>query len=305
MNNTSPIKERSGVSNPDYSTALYCDPPSHDFCVWLIMAEMMRRQHNAPAPLKVRFGLQDGRLLHPARKDAEEYSDIMLPNVLRPALTMLGAKETLNTLDNAMYDHHIGELVDAARAGWEVPHWKVPVWAAEHVKWLAYTKPLVITLRECQHQLERNSNLDAWQTFAEYVSGKGYSVIFIRDTAKAYEKLDFPTCPVASQNTYIRAALMHSALCNFLVCTGPNVWVQFSTAPYLLFKQLVPALDGWQHGRYDGWREQDHMEVGQQWPWASPLQRMTWLDDTFENIRNEFEAIEPRLRARAMPTGRL
>lgn len=46
----------------DYSSALYCDPPSHDFCVWLIIAELMRRYHDTPGPLKVRFALRNGML---------------------------------------------------------------------------------------------------------------------------------------------------------------------------------------------------------------------------------------------------
>ena len=42
--------------NPDYSRAFYPDPPSHDFCVWLIIAELMRRHHGCKEPLRVKLG---------------------------------------------------------------------------------------------------------------------------------------------------------------------------------------------------------------------------------------------------------
>ena len=93
---------------------------------------------------------------------------------------------------------------------------------------------------------------------------------------------------MASLNAYIRAALYERALVNMMVQTGPFTWCQFGAAPYLAFKQLVPALPDWAHGQPCGWREQDHMEVGDQYPWASPLQRLAWADDTFENIRGAF-----------------
>jgi hypothetical protein len=44
-----PIRRRSALSAEcDYSRAFYLDPPSHDFLVWLVIAELMRRHHKAP-----------------------------------------------------------------------------------------------------------------------------------------------------------------------------------------------------------------------------------------------------------------
>jgi hypothetical protein len=56
-----------------------------------------------------------------------------------------------------------------------------------------------------------------------------------------------------------------------------------------MFKQLVPALPDWQHGHPIGWKVQAHLEVGDQYPWATPQQRLTWTDDTFENIMSAFK----------------
>lgn len=309
--------------NPDYSKAFYCDPPSHDFCVWLVIAELMRRYHGAPAPLKVRFGLIDGRLgvfdwgakavlsgeAWPCGVD-RAYYETMLPNILRPAMEMIGAVEEpalhapfplAEIKDYCEWDYHIGHLVDAGRQGYEIPKWQVPQWAHDEVKaYLSESRPVIITLREAPAQPERNSRMVEWLRFAESIRGD-HNVIFVRDTAKAHEALPFVqlqpsnfaesrTYPRASENVYVRAALYQRALVNMMVCNGPNTWCIFSDAPYLIFKQLVPALPDWAHGQPSGWRDQDHMEVGDQYPWASPLQRMTWVDDTFENIAAEFAA---------------
>jgi hypothetical protein len=116
-----------------------------------------------------------------------------------------------------------------------------------------------------------------------------YDVVFVRDTAMADEPLwPFRTYPRASRNAYVRAALYQRALVNMMVGTGPCGWCQFSDAPYLLFKQLVPELPNWDHGQAFGWKEQAHLDVGEQYPWANPRQRLTWKDDTVENIRDEF-----------------
>lgn len=296
---------------PDYSLALYPDPPSHDFCVWLIIAELMRRHRNASAPLKVKFGLIDGQLgtvdfgpfslassTHYPCGVSREYSDQMLANVLRPAIDMIGACEepaehapfSWGELAHYVeYDYHIGHLVDAGRQGYAIPKWSPPQWAHDEVRaFLGESKPAIITLREVERQPERNSRIDEWLRFATSIHSD-HPVLILRDTCKADEALPFPTWPRASLNAYVRAALYQRALVNLMVCNGPNTWCIFSDAPYLIFKELIPELPKWQHGQPQGWKEQDHMDVGDQYPWASPLQRLTWTDDTFENIQSAFD----------------
>ncbi len=304
--------------DPDWSSALYSNPPSHDFCVWLVIAELMRREHGASPPLKVRFLLEDGQLgkydvgcwsVYCGRRAElglpKSYSDQMMTNVLRPAIDMIGA---INEPDlhapvhpsrvrhYCEYGYFIFSLVDAARAGYKIPHWTVPEWAMKEVAaTLKGEKPVVITLRESTLQPERNSQLIEWFRFAETIHKK-HPVIFLRDTAEAYTPLG--TCrtfPRASTDAYIRAALYAQAHCNMMVGNGPMAWCLFSDAPYLFFKQLVPALvpGGWEQGSPEGWQRLQHMYVGQSWPWAdSRRQRLTWQDDTFELISREFETFE-------------
>ncbi len=309
-----PIKRRVPLlgPNPDYSKVLYTDPPSHDFCQWLIMAELMRRHHKAPAPLKVRFLFQDGllgkydygkfgimdRRCYAGLNDMG-YSNTMVSHVLRPAIKMIGGinEPDLHVpIEHAAveryceYDYHIWSLIDAARQGFEVPRWQVPTWAKKEVAdFLQGEFPVVITLRETETQQLRNSNIDDWIRFARHIS-KTFPVIILRDTSMVNAALgELRTWPYASSNVFIRTALYQEAFCNLSVSGGPNSWMIYSSAPYLFFKQLVPTIPDWEHGQAKGWRVQAHMEVGDQFPWAGTNQRMTWKDDTFENILHEFE----------------
>ncbi len=301
-----------GRPKPDYSKAFYPDPPSHDFCTWLIMAELMRRHHGAEEPLRVKFGLISGQLgvvdfgpLSPWGEASyqcgvsREYHDEMLENVMRPAMAMIGAVEEpaidipwdVNELRGYVeYDYHAWQLVDAARAGFEIPKWEVPQWAHDEVKeFLGSQKPVIITLRETPAQPERNSRIDDWLKFADTIEGE-HKVLFLRDTCNAEGQLaGFVTWPRASRNAYVRAALYQRALVNMMVGTGPMTWCSHSDAPYLFFKQLVPELPQWGQGSAAGWKEQEHMNVGNSFPWASPRQRFTWTDDTFENICAAFD----------------
>ena len=323
-----PIRRRQPLlgDQPDYSCAIYPDPPSHDFLVWLTIAELMRRHHNADGPLTVRFGLIKGQLgtvdfshygLRSGRAYqcgvSREYYDTMLANVMRPAMAMIGAVEEVPPINldgpsplsdlgrYVEYDYHISNLVDAARAGFEIPKWQVPQWAIDEVDaYLHGLKPVVITLRETTAQPERNSQFEEWVKFALSIS-ETIPVLFVRDSAKANDPLPMglPIYPRAAENAFVRAALYQRALVNLMVGTGPIGWCLFSDAPYIQFKQLVPALPNWGHGHPAGWKEQAHLEVGEQYPWALPTQRLAWADDTFENISREFERFLFDLNKRA------
>src|SRR5215831_8047015 len=178
--------------NPDFSKFIYPDPPSHDFCVALVMADLGRRWHKSPieklTPLKVKLALlrsQLGRLdfgpfslsstKHVLLPPRPGYFQEMYTGVIKPAIEMIGAVEEPsveltdpNILDSIQdyveYDYHIRTLIDAIREdpGVIPPHFKPPKWAKEEVESFIQeaklTRPLVvITLREMDYQPERNS----------------------------------------------------------------------------------------------------------------------------------------------------
>lgn len=307
---------------PNYSTVLYPNPPSHDFGVFCIIAELMRREHKSSAPLDIILLTKAGRLgyidfSHFSFNSgsaytcsvAPDYSDQMIGNVLKPAAKMIGA--TILSLDlndhlpqkaffgRVEYDYHLSSLVDASRAGFEIPQWTIPPWAFNEVDdYLHGARPIILTLRETKAaQPERNSQLQEWRRFAEKLEELGYPILIVRDTYCAGVPFyQFKTWHLPSINSYIRAALYQRAKLNLMVGTGPMIWCVFSPAPYLIFKQLVP-IPGWQQGWPEGWRIQEHLEVGDQFPWASHLQRLTWKDDTFENLWSEFTAMMELINA--------
>src|SRR5215472_4799909 len=89
--------------DPDWSSLLYANPPSHDFLTVLIIAELLRREHASPPPLKVTFLLEKGQL---GLRDygtrgilsgggsgphiSRHHCDEMLAHVMRPAIDMIG-----------------------------------------------------------------------------------------------------------------------------------------------------------------------------------------------------------------------
>jgi hypothetical protein len=312
--------------DPDWSKAIYPNPPSHDFCVFLVIAELMRREHGSKDPLRVSllfndgvlgryefsiYGILDGRAGFPNLPLS--YSNQMVAHVVRPAIEMIGAVAgpDLHTpidpddiRDHCEYPYFACLLVDAARAGYEIPQWKSENWARCEVDaFLQGEKPVIITLRETPLQPERNSRTKDWLAFAESIK-KDHPVVFLRDTAMANFPLgEWRTWPRASTDVRIRHALYQRAFCNMMVGNGSMAWCMFSPAPYLFFKQLIPAIPEaeWEQGWPSGWRRQEHLEVGDQWPWAGPHQRITWKDDTAQNICEEFEAFENSSALRESP----
>ncbi len=301
---------------PDWSRVIYPNPPSHDFCVFLVIAELMRREHGVKAPLQVSLlfhdgmlgtydfgdrGILGGRCCSPGLPLF--YSNQMVAHVLRPAIEMIGAVAgpDLHTVVNTkVIEHHCEysyfshSLVDAARAGYEIPRWRQPAaWAAREVDdFLQGEKPVVISLREAPLQPERNSRGRDWLAFAESIK-RDHPVLFIRDTAMANFPLgEWRTWPQASTDVRLRHALYQRAFCNLMVGNGSMAWCMFSWAPYLFFKQLIPEIPEaqWDQGYSSGWKRNSHLDVGEQWPWASPNQRITWKDDTEDNICAEFDA---------------
>lgn len=156
-------------------------------------------------------------------------------------------------------------------------------WARENFA----DRPYVITLREAAYWPQRNSNIDAWLRFAETLDRR---VIFLRDTAKAHEKITaYETCPEASIDLNKRLALYRQAEMNFFVTNGPAGLAHYSAdIPYLNFFKEAPG-----YHCYDPEWLKDYigLEPFGQLPWATPRQRMIYADDTFENITEAFNTM--------------
>jgi len=257
-------------------------PCSFDFIHWLVDAEMTRIAEGAPAPLKVCFWFgRDGKtgLEDPWRRG-------MLENVMRPALALIGAVEDPTALNGrCKMEFGFKDVVDGARQGLTVPRFR----ARPEPK---FDGCVTITLREAQQWPHRNSNKDAWLAFAAYLKGHGERVIMVRDTAHADAIFySIETCPQASIDLATRAALYQSAKMNFFVSNGPATLAFFSEWSWTMFLKIEPDGHPYAPNTPKFWREQFGMEVGEQFPWARPDQRIVWKGDDYENLVEAWEAM--------------
>jgi hypothetical protein len=288
LNDQLPERDPDAKNHPDrvcYNVPL--SPCSFDFIHWLIDAEQKRRIAGAPAPLKIGFWFgRDGNagLNEPRRK-------LMFLNVMRPALALIGAVEDPAAVEGE-WNRQFGfkGSVDRVKAGHVVPRFKVPADSLETVKKRFPQAPVTITLREDDQWPHRNSNLDAWKKFAVYLISQGESVVFVRDTAKAIEPLDyFRTSPEASFDLHYRAALYEHAKMNLFVSNGPATLAMFSRWAWTMFLKIEPDGHPYMPNTPAFWREEFGMEVGDQFPWARDDQRIVWSDDSYENLVSAWE----------------
>ena len=272
---------------------------SFDFTIWLIDAEMRRIREGAPAPLKVGFWWGN----EPKEKDHHfAHKTRFLNNVFRPMLGLIGAVED----DRAIGGHRSGvytphPLVKAVRAGEKVPRLSVPLSPMEaaipeHLRFK--DAPITITLREGTHWPHRNSDLPAWFRFACDLRAAGERVVFIRDTEKAHEGVaGFETDPFASLDLVRRCARYQGAKANLFVSNGPVGLALFGDRPWLQFVEIEE--NGYLANTAAFWKDENGLEIGEQYPWSSETQRIVWLTEgaktTYENICAGWDKIKDQI----------
>lgn len=282
---------------------LAISPSSWDFAVWLITAEMNKRRLGCDKPLRVAFmaGPEQGFRRDNLPGASVRGKQQMLGNVVKPLLPLIGAVEDQSAY--AGFSSHcyvLKPVVDAARNGEEVPKFRpseadltwIDNWLGEEIVFSKPPRaiavaPVTITLREADYWPMRNSDLGAWEEFALRRRAEGETIVFIRDTAKADVAMPFHSCPRASREVGIRAALYHRAKVNLFVSNGPMMLAVFGDRPFLIFNELVPG----SCANAEQWRDLNGLEVGEQYPWATPLQRLTWSRDTIENIEAAWQKL--------------
>lgn len=258
-------------------------PASYDFVAWLIETEMTRVREGAPYPLKVHFARgQDGKV-----GLETNYRKQMFVSVVRPLLKMVGAVETREALGGRNNEWYVlKNITEACRNGEEVPILKPSVEAMLTVaQYLDGNSPVTITLRESDVLDHRNSNLQAWLKFSDFLEKEGHTVIFVRDTAKAGEPIkDKLTFPMASLNLDVRLALYEQSKINMFVSNGCWYMSLFGSKPWLMFTPSEED-DPYQCNRPSFWRDSQGINKGEQFPWSSSQQRIIWKSDTYEVLR--------------------
>ena len=274
-------------------------PACFDFFAWLIMAEMTRLREKAPAPLRV--GFYWGKDCTMERTLQTQGRRQMYRNVIKPALAFVGAIEDPTCVEEGriMERYTFTDICQACRLGEDVPLLTPSPEAVNGLAKITSKGPYItVTLREAAYSAHRNSDLDEWLKFAEYLTAQGERVIFVRDTRHAMDKITgYETCPAASIDIDVRLALYENARCNLFVSNGPWSLALFGTRPWLFFNQ-IDAMDPYPPNTNQWWVQYHGIGEGEQFPWSRPDQRIIWKRDTFANLCTAWEELEPALNLR-------
>lgn len=277
-------------------------PCSFDFLAWLQTQEMRRLKEGAPGPLKVAFSMGANQNFDQCM--VTDQRRIMYEGVMRPLIKMFGGEEVTGHdpaalhafLQNSRWpeNYTLNTAVELFNAGAPMPTVTATDDAVKAVEqFLAGQKqPVVITLRESTHWPHRNSNTKEWLKFADYLSGKGENVLFVRDTAMAKEPLGaYHTVPPCSVELNSRLALYQRAKANIFCANGPATLAHFTDAPWFMVGPLDPSL-AYPPGRPEWWLPHHGIPAYGQFPWSKPNQRIIWELDTADVLIDTWEKFE-------------
>lgn len=110
-------------------------------------------------------------------------------------------------------------------------------------------KPVSITIRQSDFEHQRNSNIQAWATVAEWLISKGYTPIFVPDTeseligqSQKWETIGATSYPAAALYPEIRLALFEHCVVNLMSAGGPMEVALNADVPIMIWKLLVDGL---------------------------------------------------------------
>ncbi len=201
--------------------------------------------------------------------------------------------------------HHPSELLEAARAGETgLAVLQSPVQAQRFVdRWLATRldgrRLVTITLRDYEFMTARNSDVDAWSTFAARLAPACYLPVVVLDTERTLDPLPpalrgLEIFREPSWSVPLRLALYERAFLNLGVNNGPLLMGALAARPRLLvFKMITPGVPQ----TTEEFMSRLGFEVGGQLPFAGPFQRLVWEDDRLEVIEREFRDMVARIEA--------
>jgi hypothetical protein len=184
--------------------------------------------------------------------------------------------------------HFARPIVEAHKAGRPVPIMRASPAASRYVSdWLWNSridpsKLVTVTMRNQTTDADRNSKYDA-HNLQEWLRARTYHTLFLDDSNEALKRGD----GYAELDVDLRLALYEAASMNIIGNNGPSALMHFGTAPYL---QFGVGLGKWK----SHYSQHLGLETGEQWPWASPHQRMVYDVETMAVITREFKAWEER-----------
>lgn len=215
-------------------------------------------------------------------------------NVFPLGFSVSGDTKTLG--DNCTSYRH---LIEDRAKGNDPRCLEVPAVAHQYAQqWIQLNVPqgkklITISLRESPLQPLRNSNIAAWNQFAQAISGDAFHVVVLRDAERVFDApLDgFEGVPFFNEacfNLMLRMGLYANAFLNLGTSNGPtHAMVYFKEMRYLIFKHIVEDY----HGSSTAAHVARSIEVGTPFPLCGPGQAFIWTDDRFEDIALAFDGM--------------
>jgi len=156
-------------------------------------------------------------------------------------------------------------------------------------------KLLTVTLRSQSYDPLRNTNLEAWEMFANWLKKVDYHLIVLPDQDTYY---DYPLNSFGALNSsvrleftwniYLRAALYEKAALNFFVNNGPSILATFNPkCCYIIMNLLSP---GSIVTNRDALRKTGFLKFEDRLPFAIEGQRVSHKIESFESLKDEFFA---------------
>jgi hypothetical protein len=225
-------------------------PASFDFITCLATATALGCNH-------VRFVYGQWKRKNYSLQQAEQ----RWRSIVEPASSLYGLDYSIGEREGLEVNHLLAAAVACYKQTGRIGKIQYPCKRGEYV---------TVTLRDSR-DAERNSKNEEWEKFAKRCDRK---VVILRDNEDG------------SLHLHDRMKIYANAYLNMMVINGPLTLCIHSDAPYVSMRTIGGVNSGstspQQITRLTGITE------GFQFPWAGPHQKLSYLDDTFENIMHEY-----------------
>lgn len=228
-------------------------PASYDFVTCLATSITLGIKH-------VRFVYGRWKPKNYTVKQAEErwYS------IVEPAVALFGLTYSIGERKGVEVNHMLHAAIETYKKTGRIGKIIYPCAPKEYI---------TVSLRDSRNP-ERNSKEAEWRKFAGSCDRK---VIIIRDNEDS------------SLDIYDRMKLYAGAYMNMMVINGPLTLCIHSDAPYISMRTIGCEKSGSTAPEFS---RRNGITPGFQFPWANANQRLSYLDDTCENIEAEYLAMQ-------------
>lgn len=227
-------------------------PASFDFVTCLATAMALGCKH-------VRFVYGKWKKKNYTEQQAEQ----RWKSIVEPAVALYGLTYSIGGRKGIEVNHLLVAATSCYRKHGRIGKIVTPCVAKDYV---------TVTLRNSRNP-ERNSKEAEWREFAKRCDRK---VIFLKDNEDS------------SLALHDRMKLYAGAYLNMMVINGPLTLCIHSDAPYVSMRTIGCERSG---STSPAFSAANGITPGFQFPWANLNQRLSYLDDTADNIEAEYRAM--------------